>query len=138
MFTLDLPLLLDFTICMQATLKGSWVRLPPTTRRTSSLPFSWSLQIVSFDLSLAFPFCLLFDGSSHRSFIGFLCCLILTCQFQVPKKENLPILIRTCEGLQLSDFHEETWVFKKGKGVDERLPTLPPWWVPYTLWMHSN
>jgi hypothetical protein len=26
----------------------------------------------SFGLSLAFPFCLLFDGSSHQSFIGFL------------------------------------------------------------------
>ncbi len=27
------------TICMQVTLEGPWVRQPPTTRETSSLPF---------------------------------------------------------------------------------------------------
>jgi hypothetical protein len=56
------PLLLDLTICMHATLKGPWVRLPPTTRRTSFPPFSWFLRVVCL---LACPFCLLFYGSSQ-------------------------------------------------------------------------
>jgi hypothetical protein len=41
---------------------------------TSSLPLSWFLPVVSL-LAFLWPsfFCLLFDGSSHQSFIGFLC-----------------------------------------------------------------
>jgi len=58
MLFLDLPLLLDLTICMQATLKGPWVRELPTMRGNSSFLFFWFLRIVSFGLSLAFPFCL--------------------------------------------------------------------------------
>jgi hypothetical protein len=47
MLVLDLPLLLDLTICMQATSEGPRVRLPRTKRGTSSLPLSWFLRIVS-------------------------------------------------------------------------------------------
>ncbi len=36
-------------------------------------PFLVPSGCASFGLSLAFPFCLLCDGSGHRSFIGFLC-----------------------------------------------------------------
>ncbi len=34
----------------------------------------------SFGFSLAFPFCLMYDGSDHRSFIGF---LFVSCVVQV-------------------------------------------------------
>ncbi len=36
MCVLDLPLLLDLTICMQVTLKRPWVRQLPPTKKTSS------------------------------------------------------------------------------------------------------
>jgi hypothetical protein len=41
-------------------------------RGTSSPPFLVLASCASFDLSLAFPFCLLCDGSGHQSSIGFL------------------------------------------------------------------
>ncbi len=43
-------------------------------KRDQLSPFSLVPEgCASFGLSLAFPFCLLFDGSGHQSFIGFLC-----------------------------------------------------------------
>ncbi len=73
MLVLNLPLLLDLMICMQATLEGLWVRQLPTTKGTSSLLFLVHAGCASFGLSLAFPICLPCEGFSHRSFIGFLC-----------------------------------------------------------------
>jgi len=68
---LDLPLLLDFTICVQVTLKGLWVKKFPTMKGTSSLPFFSSYGLFVFWFFLAFLFCLPCDGSGHWFFILF-------------------------------------------------------------------
>jgi hypothetical protein len=39
---------------------------------TRSLPFLVPVGYVFFGLSVAFPFCLPYDGYGHQSFIGFL------------------------------------------------------------------
>jgi len=44
MHVLDLSLLLNFTICMQVTLQGAWMKYLSTTKRTSSF-FFWFLQV---------------------------------------------------------------------------------------------
>jgi hypothetical protein len=54
MFVLNLLLLLDLTICMQARLEGLWVKELPTTRRISSLPSLVLRSCTSLYLSSAF------------------------------------------------------------------------------------
>jgi len=56
MFILDLLLVLDLMICMQATLKGLWVKWLPTMRRTNFLPSLVHAGCPFVGLSLAFPF----------------------------------------------------------------------------------
>ncbi len=68
MCVLDLPLLLDFIICMKVTLERPWVRLLPTTRGTSSLLFFFVPTNCS---SFGLPFLSPLYGSSHQSFILF-------------------------------------------------------------------
>jgi hypothetical protein len=81
MFVLGIPLLSDLTICMQPTLEGLWVRdsFLPRKGLAFSLFFLVHVSYVCFDLSLAFPFCLPYDGSTHGSFIGvfFLFCVCM-------------------------------------------------------------
>ncbi len=67
MFVLDFLLLLDLTICMQATLDGLWVKQFPTTRRTSFHLSSVPMGCMSFGL----PFCLPCDGFGHQFFIRY-------------------------------------------------------------------
>ncbi len=60
-------------------IRGPWVKLPPTMRRSNFLPLPLvRAACVSFGLSLASPFCLLFDGSSHQFFLDF-CVLFFRC-----------------------------------------------------------
>jgi hypothetical protein len=59
--------------------------------------------------------------------LDFYVTLSLPAKFQKERTSQYSSELRTCEGPQLSDFHKETSIFKKGKRVDERLPTLPPW-----------
>jgi hypothetical protein len=61
MLILDLPLLLDLTICLQTTFE-----------RLALSIFLGPMGCASFGLSLTFPFCLPWDGCSRRFFIGFL------------------------------------------------------------------
>jgi len=96
---------------MQATLQGVWVKLPPTTRGTSSLPFSWFMWVVRLLASLWPSF---FVSSLMVPTINLLLdfCVALSLptgfKFQKERTSQYSSELRTCEGLQLSDFHKET------------------------------
>jgi hypothetical protein len=82
-------------------------------RGTSSLFFLVHVVCASFGLSLAFPFCLLFDGSVHQFYWTF----VLPYPYPLvsgSKKRETPTAHQNSEpvsALQLSDFHKETLNF---------------------------
>ncbi len=69
---LNLLLLLDFTICMRATLERFGLRQLHTTIGISSLFFSQFLWAVCLQAFSDLPFCLLRDGSRHWVLLDFL------------------------------------------------------------------